>query len=36
LIREIRLSIHNDLRHARAIRSVMQFIADCFPSAWRV
>jgi DNA-binding transcriptional LysR family regulator len=31
LQREIWLSIHNDLRHAPAIRSVMQFIASCFP-----
>jgi DNA-binding transcriptional LysR family regulator len=31
LTREVWLSIHNDLRHAPAIRSVMQFIADCFP-----
>jgi DNA-binding transcriptional LysR family regulator len=33
LTREVWLSIHNDLRHAPAIRSVMQFIADCFPRA---
>jgi hypothetical protein len=32
LAREVWLSIHNDLRHAPAIRSVMQFIASCFPS----
>ncbi|MEM5389688.1 LysR family transcriptional regulator [Paraburkholderia phymatum] len=32
LMREVWLSIHNDLRHAPAIRSVMQFIASCFPS----
>jgi DNA-binding transcriptional LysR family regulator len=31
LTREVWLSIHNDLRHAPAIRSVMQFIASCFP-----
>jgi DNA-binding transcriptional LysR family regulator len=31
LTRDVWLSIHNDLRHAPAIRSVMQFIADCFP-----
>ncbi|OUL77799.1 LysR family transcriptional regulator [Paraburkholderia hospita] len=31
LMREVWLSIHNDLRHAPAIRSVMQFIASCFP-----
>ncbi|MFM0221311.1 LysR family transcriptional regulator [Paraburkholderia dipogonis] len=31
LTREVWLSIHNDLRHAPAIRSVMQFIANCFP-----
>jgi DNA-binding transcriptional LysR family regulator len=29
--REVWLSIHNDLRNAPAIRSVMQFLADCFP-----
>jgi DNA-binding transcriptional LysR family regulator len=32
LTREVWLSIHNDLRHAPAIRSVMQFIASCFPT----
>jgi DNA-binding transcriptional LysR family regulator len=31
LIREVWVSVHNDLRHAPAIRIVMQFIADCFP-----
>jgi DNA-binding transcriptional LysR family regulator len=31
LTREVWLSIHNDLRHAPSIRSVMQFIAGCFP-----
>jgi DNA-binding transcriptional LysR family regulator len=29
--KEVWLSIHDDLRHAPAIRSVMQFIANCFP-----
>jgi DNA-binding transcriptional LysR family regulator len=29
--REVWLSTHSDLRHAPAIRAVMQFIADCFP-----
>jgi DNA-binding transcriptional LysR family regulator len=33
LTREVWLSIHNDLRHAPAIRSVMQFIAGCFPGS---
>jgi len=31
LIREVWASTHDDVRHAPAIRSVMQFIADCFP-----
>jgi DNA-binding transcriptional LysR family regulator len=33
LTREVSLSIHSDLRHAPAIRSVMQFLADCFPGS---
>lgn len=32
MTRDVWLSIHNDLRHAPAIRSVMQFIAGCFPN----
>ena len=30
LTREVWISIHNDVRHAPAIRSVMQFVASCF------
>jgi DNA-binding transcriptional LysR family regulator len=33
LTREVWLSIHNDLRNAPAVRSTMQFIADCFPGS---